>query len=367
MNTIPCAFVSYSIYTISNYFKVVIKVHNFFTDENYNIIKFSNKNKGGTNMAETKYKDGLDSIEIKLTGKFAVPWLENFLCRFYEQLKKQNATKREITRRVTKIAQKPSLLPINYILHPNTLTQCTNFNSTTMREISVTNLIAVSLALGVSINYLLGIDKCESPENTDINKVTGLTNEAIEAIKSNEKLQEKLDFFLLSSKLDSICEEIDQLFMTRLVFNDILNGYKEELYKKIENVYKKFFSETFALERTEERYKEYLYQELSFEKIKSDNAPNNIMDYLKSNLEQELITQIELQLENYNNYDEQDIYHVFIDLTANFTYDIFEKQYTDEIQMNRISQSVTTLINDYIQSKIQTAHENMRNNTRKIS
>ena len=41
-----------------------------------------------------------------------------------------------------------------------------------MRVVSVTNLIAVSLALGVSLNYLLGIDELETPENTDINKVT---------------------------------------------------------------------------------------------------------------------------------------------------------------------------------------------------
>ena len=124
----------------------------------------------------------------------------------------------------------------------------------------------------------------------------------------------------------------------------------------IENAYNKFFRETFALDRTEEKYKEYLYQELPFEKVRFSNTADNIMDVLKDNLSDDLFTQIKLKLEDDNNYDEQHIYDVFIDFIVTFAYDIFEKQYTEEMQMNRISQSFSMLIDEYIKLRIQKFH-----------
>lgn len=303
----------------------------------------------------SRWLDDLEPKDIEKIEKFSYPWQKMFLCRFYEQLKKQEISKVEVTERVNKNVKK-SLLPNGYTLPRNTLTQFTNFKSSNMRAVSVTNLIAVSLALNVSINYLLGIDSCETPENTDINKATGLTNEAIETIKANENLQEKLNFFLLCPEIKGVCEEIDRLYMTRLVFNDLLHHFKNELFNEIESAYNKFFKETIALDRTEEKYKEYLYQELPFEKLKSSNTANNIMDVLKVNLSDDLSNQIELQLESDHNHDEQHVYDVFIDFIVTFTYDIFEKQYTEEIQMSRISQTVSTLIDEYIELCIHKFH-----------
>ena len=291
----------------------------------------------------SRWLDDLEPKDIKQIEQFSMPWQKTFLYRFYKQLKKQKISKIEVTERVEKNGDK-SLLPNGYTLPRNTLTQFTNFKSNDMRAVNVTNLIAVSLALNVSINYLLGIDSCETPENTDINKATGLTNEVIETIKANESLQEKMNFFLLCPEIRGVCEEIDQLYRTRLVFNDILGHFKNELSNGIENAYNKFFRETFALDRTEEKYKEYLYQELPFEKVRFSNTADNIMDVLKDNLSDDLFTQIKLKLEDDNNYDEQHIYDVFIDFIVTFAYDIFEKQYTEEMQMNRISQSFSMLI-----------------------
>ncbi len=303
----------------------------------------------------SRWLDDLEPKDIKQIEQFSMPWQKTFLYRFYKQLKKQKISKIEVTERVEKNGDK-SLLPNGYTLPRNTLTQFTNFKSNDMRAVNVTNLIAVSLALNVSINYLLGIDSCETPENTDINKATGLTNEVIETIKANESLQEKMNFFLLCPEIRGVCEEIDQLYRTRLVFNDILGHFKNELSNGIENAYNKFFRETFALDRTEEKYKEYLYQELPFEKVRFSNTADNIMDVLKDNLSDDLFTQIKLKLEDDNNYDEQHIYDVFIDFIVTFAYDIFEKQYTEEMQMNRISQSFSMLIDEYIKLRIQKFH-----------
>ena len=179
----------------------------------------------------SRWLDDLEPKDIKQIEQFSMPWQKTFLYRFYKQLKKQKISKIEVTERVEKNGDK-SLLPNGYTLPRNTLTQFTNFKSNDMRAVNVTNLIAVSLALNVSINYLLGIDSCETPENTDINKATGLTNEVIETIKANESLQEKMNFFLLCPEIRGVCEEIDQLYRTRLVFNDILGHFKNERNRK---------------------------------------------------------------------------------------------------------------------------------------
>ena len=281
-----------------------------------------------------------------------------FLYRFYEQLKKQEISKSEITERVDENTD-DSLLPAGYALPGNTLTQFTNFKSVNMRVVSVTNLIAVSIALDVSLNYLLGIDELETPENTDINKVTGLSNETIEAIKNNENLQEKLNFFLLSPEIKGICEEIDRLFITRLVSDDLLHPYSKDLLSKMESAYNQSFKESFSLDEEKEKkkkYKEYLYRELPFEKLKSGGTENSIQEYLESNLTEERIIQIQFHLDDMS-YDEQDFYHAFIDMITEHTFDVFEKRYIGEVQMGNIIKSVTMLIEEYIGLRTREFHK----------
>lgn len=232
-----------------------------------------------------------------------------------------------------------------------------------MRVVSVTNLIAVSLALGVSLNYLLGIDELETPENTDINKVTGLPNETIEVIKNNMNLQEKLNFFLLCPEIKGICEEIDRLFTTRLVSDDLLHPYSKELLSKMESAYNQSFKESFSLDEEKEKkkkYKECLYRELPFEKLKSGGTENSIQEYLESNLTDERIVQIQFHLDDDMSYDEQDFYHAFIDMITEHTFDVFEKRYIGEVQMGNIIKSVTMMIDEYIELRTRKFHKQAR-------
>ena len=295
----------------------------------------------------SRWLDDLEPEDMKAIEQFSLPWQKKFLCRFYEQLKKQKISKSEVTERVNKNTD-DSLLPADYTLPRNTLTQFTNFNSVNMRVVSVTNLIAVSLALGVSLNYLLGIDELETPENTDINKATGLPSETIEAIKNNENLQEKLNFFLLCPEIKGICEEIDRLFFTRLVSNDLLHPYSKELLGKMERAYNQSFKESFSLDEEKEKkekYKECLYRELPFEKLKSGGTQNSIQEYLG---------------DDDSSCDEQDVYHAFIEMITEHTFDVFEKRYIGEMQMGNIIKSVTMLIDEYIEFRTRKFHKQAR-------
>lgn len=310
----------------------------------------------------SRWLDDLEPEDMKAIEQFSLPWQKKFLCRFYKQLKKQKISKSEVTERVNKNTD-DSLLPADYTLPRNTLTQFTNFNSVNMRVVSVTNLIAVSLALGVSLNYLLGIDELETPENTDINKATGLPSETIEAIKNNENLQEKLNFFLLCPEIKGICEEIDRLFFTRLVSNDLLHPYSKELLGKMERAYNQSFKESFSLDEEKEKkekYKECLYRELPFEKLKSGGTQNSIQEYLESNLTEERIVQIQFLGDDDSSCDEQDVYHAFIEMITEHTFDVFEKRYIGEMQMGNIIKSVTILIDEYIEFRTRKFHKQAR-------
>lgn len=310
----------------------------------------------------SRWLDDLEPEDMKAIEQFSLSWQKKFLCRFYKQLKKQKISKSEVTERVNKNTD-DSLLPADYTLPRNTLTQFTNFNSVNMRVVSVTNLIAVSLALGVSLNYLLGIDELETPENTDINKATGLPSETIEAIKNNENLQEKLNFFLLCPEIKGICEEIDRLFFTRLVSNDLLHPYSKELLGKMERAYNQSFKESFSLDEEKEKkekYKECLYRELPFEKLKSGGTQNSIQEYLESNLTEERIVQIQFFGDDDSSCDEQDVYHAFIEMITEHTFDVFEKRYIGEMQMGNIIKSVTILIDEYIEFRTRKFHKQAR-------
>ena len=299
----------------------------------------------------SQYLDGLDNNKKKKIEGFPLPWQVNFITNFYNQLQKQQLKKIDICNHVNSGTCENKLLPDKYTLPSNTLSQFTNFNSSKMREVSVSNLIAVSNALGVSINYLLGVDTCENAVNTDINKVTGLENETIETIKNNKGLQEQLNFFLQSPKLNDITKELDREFYIQYISNDILNEYKEPLLDIIETAYMKFNVETFPLDRTLERYRDYLYKEIPYKNIKgSKMEPNKLSLYLKSNLSADRVNQIQLITKEKNIRSEKEIYDIFIYDTVECTYEILEQKYNKEVRMNKISQSFLAILDDYIKA-----------------
>lgn len=83
---------------------------------------------------------------------------------------------------------KEKLLSTGYVLPESTLSECTNFSSKNMRTVSVDTLIAISLAFGVSSDYLLGFDTLEHSNNKPPNEKMTLENEIIEYILENKNI-----------------------------------------------------------------------------------------------------------------------------------------------------------------------------------
>lgn len=296
-----------------------------------------------------QYEDGLDKMEIKQIEQLPLPWQRNFLLRFYEQLKKQKLGKIDVIDKISKKGtERYKLLPDNYCIPANTLSQYTRFDSKNIRPVNVSNLIAISNALNVSIDYLLGIDSCENHQNADINKVTGLTNEAIETLKNNEEISKILNYFLSISQFDEIVNELEQNRIMYMLSHDILNAYSELLYNKIKVAHHKYFEEVFPLDRGIDKYKYYLCQEISFDYIKANSIQIKI--FLKDNLSEDLYNNIWYDMDK--NMDDMSIYHVFIDQTADFTYSFLEYKLQKEITKNRMFQLFMELFDSYAESQL---------------
>lgn len=314
----------------------------------------------------SQYLDELGSEDVKMIENASMPWQKNFLFRFYEQLRKKKLKKADVCCNVNEQTDKYHLLyskEYTHKLNVNTLTQYTSFKAEYITPISVVNLIAVSNALDVSINYLLGIDSCESPENTDINKVTGLSNETIDIIKKNKGLQNKLNFFLSSPNLTDIEYAINRECYMQHISQDILNAYSETLLKKIETAYQKFNLELFPLDRTAEKFGDYLCIEITLREIKeTTDTESSIIDYLKLNLSQDIVNQIQLSIQENQETSDINIYTAFIYDTAQRTYEILEHKYSREIRMGKIIQSFQLLLEDYIQEQVKENKNNIRHN-----
>lgn len=315
---------------------------------------------------QSRYVDELDSSEKKKIEALSLPWQRTFLYRFYTQLQKKGLSKSDVAKNVNKKTDTHHLLHdahnTDYQLKENTLTQFTNFNNGKISAVSVSNLIAVANALKVSVHYLLGIDTCENPRNTNIHRATGLSNDTINVLKDNKKLQKQLEFFLLTPKLNDVVEAIDKEFYMQLISQDILNAYSTELYKKIESAYQSFNLEVFPLDRTFEKFRSYLDKELSLKTIKETiGRKNKILNYLESNISADIINQIQLNTPSSKMGDEKYLHTIFIDDTAQRTYDILEQKYNKEARLNKIAQSFLSILNDYVQEQVKSYKKSIKN------
>lgn len=299
------------------------------------------------------YMDELDKMELEQIEKIDLPWQRNFLLRFYEQLKKQNLQKLDVVQKIKKNPNK--LLSSNYNMPANTLTQYTRFNSKNMRPINVNNLIAISSALNVSVDYLLGIESCENHQNTDINKVTGLSNEAIEILKKNTDMQEALNYFLQSSLFNELIQELEKSKYTELISHDILNAYSEFLYNKIVTAYQNYIRETSPIEIDIEKYKEYLRREIPFTFVEEIGCP--LKTFLKNNLSDDMYNNIFYEIEE--NIDDWNIYNTFINQTADFLYNILEYKFSKESRINRYFQIFEKLFESYVNEQVR-IHEQQK-------
>lgn len=294
-----------------------------------------------------QYLDGLDNEELeKLRNDTSIEnWRKNFILRFYEQLSLKELSKKDVCKNVSSDTDRYKLLFDDYKLAHSTLTECTNINAhKKLRTFSINHLIAISNSLNVSIDYLLGIETNESHENTDIHKVIGLNDIAINKLKRNKEIQRQLEFFLLSPKIEDISNAISNEYWKHSLYIGVCNEYSNELVIKIKESYHEFSNKVFPLERNQDKYKQYLKEKISYKDILK--AYENIKNFFKDNLSQSL--QIQYAYDT-SGFSDMKLYDFFITDTVERTYDIFEHIFND-LSLEKITQSFLNLLDDFFNS-----------------
>lgn len=279
-------------------------------------------------------------------------WEKNFVIRFFEQLQKKNLQKKDVAQRVTPEKDQFKLLPYDFSLPTSTLTECTKYDSQKrkkLRRLSVNNLIAISNALEISIDYLLGIEDCESHLETDINKVTGLNKSAILKLQKNRYCSKQLNCFLANPQIDKLIAMIEDQWVMHSLYKGIASEFTPSLYDKLKAAYEQMLSnKSLTLEHTQETYTQYLFAELSYEKIIHSNSHyKTFQEYIKNNVSYGISSGFYQDKKEMCSTD-KDIYNKFIPYIANFLFDIFEHYYNRDMQLPRISQLFSEIIKEYI-------------------
>lgn len=279
-------------------------------------------------------------------------WEKNFVIRFFEQLRTKDLQKKDVAQRVTPEKDRFNLLPHNFSLPTSTLTECTKYDSKKrkkLRTLNVNNLIAISNALEVSIDYLLGIEDCESHLETDINKVTGLNKSAILKLQENNYCSEQLNNFLANPKIDKLIALIkDQQTRYRL-YQGSSAEFSHSLYDKLNLAYKRMYSKySFTLDHTPKSYAKCLFTELPYEEIVHNNSHyKTFQEYIEKNVSHDVSSWF-YQDEKEVISTDKDIYDKFIPYIADFLFDTFEHYYNRDIHILRISQAFGEIVKEYL-------------------
>lgn len=279
-------------------------------------------------------------------------WEKNFVIRFFEQLRTKDLQKKDVAQRVTPEKDRFNLLPHNFSLPTSTLTECTKYDSKKrkkLRTLNVNNLIAISNALEVSIDYLLGIEDCESHLETDINKVTGLNKSAILKLQENKYCSEQLNNFLANSKIDKLIALIkDQQTMYRL-YQGLSAEFSHSLYDKLKLAYERMHSKySFTLDRTRESYVKCLFTELPYEEIVHNNSHyKTFQEYIEKNVSYGILSEF-YQNEKEVLSTDKEFYDKFIPYIADFLFNTFEHYYNRDMQILRISQAFGEIVKEYL-------------------
>ncbi|MFR3272137.1 MAG: hypothetical protein ACLTPJ_12405 [Faecalimonas sp.] len=296
--------------------------------------------------------DQLDTEELEQlqNDSYLEKWKKNFVIRFFEQLQIKDLQKKDVAERVTPKTNRFNLLPDDFSLSTSTLTECTKYNPTKkLRALSVNNLIAISNALEVSIDYLLGIEDCESHLETDINKVTGLNKSAILKLQENNYCSEQLNSFLANSKIDKLIALIKDQQTMHSLYKGLSGEFSQSLYDKLKSAYERMYSnKSFTLDHTPKSYTQCLFTELPYKEIVHTNSHyKTFQEYIEKNVSYGVSSGF-YQNEKEVIFTDKDIYDKFIPYIADFLFDTLEHYYNRDMQILRISQLFSEIIKEYI-------------------
>ena len=274
-------------------------------------------------------------------------WHDHFINRVEYQLEKRSGneiyTKSKLLKDVNETIANSSLLDHSYSLTGSAFSQYTCTNSPNLRTPNVDCVIALSETLGVSVDYLLGIDSAETREKTDIQAVTGLNSNSIDILATNSSVRNFINYALSSSLLDTFCEKIHNLLFSEMFCRGNMSAYSDELKDIINDVISKYNNNEFAFTKNEENFKKILTDALPLTSL------SPLKDYLDNNLSYDGRYQIYCQLGN--NPSEELLYNMFIDDTVMRIYDIAQYKGKEDYYYAILSNVFISIVKDYASQK----------------
>lgn len=290
----------------------------------------------------------LTITQRKTIDKIDIPWQRNFLLRFYAEKYEQQLTSKDIQQKATEKSKLyPSVFKPEYSLSSSTLSQYTSFETRDSKSkqlrstIQTDHLISIALALGVSVEYLLGIHECKTPKYENIYKQTGLTDKSIDALTTNKSLQKKMNILLSSPLFNEFLELLEKDHHMQQVQTDLLSHYSDIFIEKIEMAFDDFTSNTFPLDDSKELYETFLKKHFPRKLF----TPS-IEYFLKNNLSNDVFNDIQYQINT--NRIHKDLYNLFITDTASRTYLVLQyKHYTRNVEIAKMHLSLEHLLDDY--------------------
>lgn len=285
------------------------------------------------------YWGGYDSDDFQKIESLPRPWQRYFLNRVKSKLAEMNYSQARFCEKSESIISQSSTLDTSYRILVNTFSQYTNVHSNNFRVAPVDCVIAISETLGVSVDYLLGIDSAETKEKTDIQKATGLTGGAIDVLASNNTIRDFLNYALSSPLLGTVCQQIKNMSFYEKWVHDFMSAYSDDLCEKIEEVFNEYNNISFAFSRNEDSFRRLLLQKLPL----SELSP--LKDYLSSNLCYDRLNQISLQIGD--NPTDQELYDIFIDDTVMCVYEIANYKNNEDYYSSELSHAFVSLVKEY--------------------
>jgi hypothetical protein len=297
---------------------------------------------------ESHYIDGLDKDDIERINALSEPWQQAFITRFYKKLHEENLSKKDICNSINNTTNK--MINEQYHLNESTLSQYTNYKSDAIRPLPVNALISISDALDVSIDYLLGIESSEQHDITYIHDVTGLTKKSIDNLKSSSNTQDFINALLQSSKLDTLLQQLNQLFYAEYISSDILSAYSETLMKIISSSFSKYMEDKSPINNSPDIYKKYLEKEMENSNIIIDQ------NFIFANVSDDRFNQI-LQMSETTNMN---LSHVFLDDTVSCVYEILSYTNSSDYYRSILSDSFFKFLDEFLTKKRETLFKTLK-------
>lgn len=210
-------------------------------------------------------------------------------------------------------------------------------------------LIQLCECLDCDADYLLG--KSESPlkATNEISKYLGISEENIETIKRNKLIQEILNYFLSSGELKKMTEEINNISLISHISGDLLSHYSEQFKAKIRYSYMSSQTNTYALDERGKNFKQNLKREFPY---KGKNI-GTLRQYLQYNIDKDVFDQILALSEFDKNHNEKNLYSVFIDTIADFTFEPLMNIQINDFKIHNMSQAFLDSLIRFINSTVE--------------